>query len=204
MHPKNKYLLERFRTHMRVKNFSYHTINPYLSICGKFFEFTGKDSVRYLFRTQGKRVSKGRIWLELPQVVEREQRRKQFRISAPSGSKLFFCLNSKRYELEVVDISAGGSLAISDGPPQRAVVDQSLVQVKHLQEVELVFQPENEKIRVTIRQCEIKRLGRNPVTNQYEYGLEFQQMDETNIKKLNHLVYRFQRDFLRKRLRINA
>ncbi len=168
------------------------------------FEFTGQDGVKYLFHTQASRLFKGKIWLELPQVVEREQRRKQFRISVPSGSKLFFRLNSKRYELEVVDISAGGSLAILGGPPNRAIQDQNLLRVKHLQDVELVFLPDNENIRVIIHSCEIKRLGRNPVTNQYEYGLEFQEMDKPNTKKLNHLVYRFQREFLRKRLRINA
>jgi c-di-GMP-binding flagellar brake protein YcgR len=168
------------------------------------FEFTGKDGVKYLFHTQGCRVLKGKIWLKLPPVIEREQRRRQFRISTPSGSKLFFRLNSKRYELEVVDISVGGSLAILGGPPNRAIQDQNLLRVKHLQDVELVFPPESENMRVIIHYCEIKRLGRNPVTNQYEYGLEFHEMDKANTKKLNHLVYRFQREFLRKRLRVNA
>jgi c-di-GMP-binding flagellar brake protein YcgR len=168
------------------------------------FEFTGKDGVKYLFRTQGRRLMMGRIWLKLPQMIEREQRRKQFRISVPPGSKLIFRLNSRCYQLEVVDISVGGSLAILGGPSKRVIQDQNLLRVKHLQDVELVFPPESENMRVIIHDCEIKRLGRNPVTNQYEYGLEFQEIDKTNAKKLNHLVYRVQRDFLRKRLRINA
>ena len=168
------------------------------------FEFTDKDGVKYLFHTQGSRVIKGKIWLELPQWVEREQRRKQFRISAPTGSKLFFRLNSKRCELEVVDISMGGSLAILSGSPKRVTRFQNLLQVKNLQEVELVFPPESENRRVMVHGCEIKRLGRNPVIYQYEYGLEFQKMDRANINKLTRLVYTFQREFLRKRLRINA
>ena len=168
------------------------------------FEFTGNDGVKYLFRTHSSRVISGRIWLKLPRVVERKQRRKQFRISVPAGSKLIFKQNSKRYELEIVDISVGGSLAILGGPPNRVIHDQNLLRIKHLQDVELIFPPESENMPVIVHDCEIKRLGRNPVTNQYEYGLEFQHMDKTNIKRLNQLVYRFQREFLRKRLRINA
>jgi c-di-GMP-binding flagellar brake protein YcgR len=168
------------------------------------FEFTGKDGVKYLFRTRKSRVLKGRVWLESPQVVEREQRRKQFRISAPSGSKLFFCLDSIKFELNIVDISTGGSLAISEDPPHKTSQNRQLMQLKHLREVELVFPPEDENLRILIHDCEIRRLGRNPVTNQHEYGLSFQGMDNSNARKLNQLVYRFQREFLRKRLRINA
>lgn len=168
------------------------------------FEFTGKDNIKYVFRTRVTRIFNGKVWLKLPQVVTREQRRKQFRISAPTGSKLFFRLDTRRYELEVVDISVGGSLGILGGAPDTAIQDRNLLQVKHLEDVELVFPPASENLRVIIHRCEVKRLGRNPVTNQYEYGLEFQEIDQANTKKLNNLVYRFQREFLRRRLRINA
>ena len=43
----------------------------------------------------------------------------------------------------------------------------------------------------------IKQIGETPL-------LEFKEIDNRNKKKLNDLIYRFQREFLRKRLRINA
>ena len=52
--------------------------------------------------------------------------------------------------------------------------------------------------------AEIKRLKRNPLTGRYEYALEFQEIDSLNRRKLNEQIYRFQREFLRKRLRVNA
>ena len=41
------------------------------------FEFTGKDEVKYAFRSAAEQVFTKKIWLQLPSVVEREQRRRQ-------------------------------------------------------------------------------------------------------------------------------
>ena len=168
------------------------------------FEFTDKDNIKYSFRTSGTTIFKGKIWLRLPQWIERKQRRKQFRISVPAGSKVFFRLNNQRCKLNLIDISLGGSLGVLAGVPKHRHQDQNLLHVKHLNKVELFFPREDKNVRVIIDQCEVKRRGRNPATNQYEYGLEFKEIDISNTKTLTDLVFRFQREFLRKRLRINA
>ena len=168
------------------------------------FEFTDKDNIKYGFRTSGMKIFKGKIWLRLPQWIERKQRRKQFRISVPAGSKIFFHLNNQRCELKLIDISLGGSLGILAGVPNHRSQDQNPLHVKHLKKVELFFPREDKNVRVIIDYCEVKRVGRNPATNQYEYGLEFIEIDNSNTKKLTDLVFRFQREFLRKRLRVNA
>lgn len=168
------------------------------------FEFTDKDNIKYSFRTSGTAIFKGKIWLKVPQWVEREQRRKQFRISAPAGSKIFFSLNNQRCELKLIDISLGGSLGVLAAVPSHRSQYQTPRHVKHLKDVELFFPRKDENVHVIINLCEVKRLGLNPVTNQYEYGLEFQKIDNSNTKTLTDLVFRFQREFLRKRLRIDA
>jgi len=95
-------------------------------------------------------------------------------------------------------------LGVLGGVPGETDQDQNPLRVKHLKNVELIFPREDENVRVIINHCEVKRLGYNPVTHQYEYGLEFQEIDKSNFKTLNDLVFRFQREYLRKRLRVNA
>ena len=79
-----------------------------------------------------------------------------------------------------------------------------LARTEHIEALELNFPAENEGIRVTIKRAEIKRLRRYPQSNRYEYALEFQEIDSSNKKRLNEQIYRFQREFLRRRLRVNA
>jgi c-di-GMP-binding flagellar brake protein YcgR len=168
------------------------------------FEFTGNDEVKYAFRSAAEKIFTEKIWLQLPSVVEREQRRRQFRISAPLGSMLRFKLISTDYELKVIDISLGGSLGVLAGASKKNSKDLNRLQTKTVEDLELYFPTENEHILVTIKNAELKRFKRNPRTNQYEYALEFKTMDSFNKKRLNDLIYRFQREFLRKRLRVNA
>ncbi len=168
------------------------------------FEFTGKDGVKYAFRSAAEQVFTKKIWLQLPSVVERDQRRRQFRVSAPLGSILRFKLNSTGYELKVIDISLGGSLGVLAGASKKNSKDLNRLQTKTVEDLELYFPTENEHILVTIKGAELKRFKRNPRTNQYEYALEFKMMDSINKKRLNDLIYKFQREFLRKRLRVNA
>lgn len=168
------------------------------------FEFTGKDDIRYAFSSVPARLGKQKIWLPLPRTVEREQRRRQFRISAPQGSVLRFELNAVRYELKIIDISMGGSLGVLAGSAQKNSRDSHLEQIRQIETLELSFASDNEQIQVIIKRAEVKRLKRNPLTHQYEYALEFKDIDSFNKKKLNDLIYRFQREFLRKRLPINA
>lgn len=168
------------------------------------FEFTGKDEIKYTFRTAEWQIAKNKLWLQLPQSVEREQRRRQFRISAPAGTTLHFDLNSTRYVLKVIDISLGGSLGVLAGTSKKNNRNADLSQAAFIEGLELNFPSENERIRVTIERAEVKRLKRNSLTNQYEYALEFQEMDGINKRNLNDQIYRLQREFLRKRLRVNV
>ena len=168
------------------------------------FEYTGKDDIKYAFHAAAWQIDKNKIWLELPRVVERQQRRRQFRISAPAGTTLRFELHSIPYELKVIDISLGGSLGVLAGTSENINKNADLPQSGYIEALELNFPSEDEGIRVIIKRAEVKRLKRYPQGNRYEYALEFQEIDSLDKKKLNEQIYRFQREFLRKRLRVNA
>ena len=168
------------------------------------FEFTGKDEIKYAFQASVWQIENNKIWLELPRIVERQQRRRQFRISVPAGTTLCFKFNSIQYELKVIDLSLGGSLGALAGTAKDNNRNADLARIEHIQALELSFPAEYEGIRVTIKRATIKRLKHYPQNNRYEYALEFQEIDNINKKKLNEQIYRFQREFLRKRLRVNA
>ncbi|MBW2411812.1 MAG: PilZ domain-containing protein [Deltaproteobacteria bacterium] len=168
------------------------------------FEFIGIDEIRYAFQTRAWQINHNKIWLELPRMVERQQRRRQFRISAPAGTALRFKLNSIPYELKVIDISLGGSLGVLAGSASHNHRDAGLSRAEYIEALELNFPSEYEGIRVTINRAEVRRLKRYPQSNRYEYALEFQEIDSINKKRLNEQIYKFQREFLRRRLRVNA
>jgi hypothetical protein len=52
------------------------------------FEFTGRDHIEYGFTTIGGEIQGKRTFVKMPRLVERNQRRKLFRINAPAGTKL--------------------------------------------------------------------------------------------------------------------
>ncbi|MGD8763371.1 MAG: PilZ domain-containing protein [Desulfobacteraceae bacterium] len=168
-----------------------------------YFEFTDKDNVNHSFSTGGGEIIDRNIWLKLPQVVKREQRRKLYRLTAPTGTKLYVNLHSKQYELKVIDISLGGSLGVLAGIQHGDLQDPILSYAGIFENIEVVFPPGEENLRVAIKSAKVKRLGENSLTKQHEYALQFLEIDQNQTKILTDLIYRFQREFLRNRLRIN-
>jgi c-di-GMP-binding flagellar brake protein YcgR len=168
------------------------------------FEFTDKDNVNYAFSTQGAEIINKNIWIKLPQFVKRQQRRKLYRLTAPSGTELHLNLHAKRYELQVIDISLGGALGVLAGIQHGNQQDPILSYTGIFKNIEVVFPPKEENLRVAVKSAKVKRLGENPLTNQHEYALQFLEMDQIQTKTLTDLIYRFQREFLRNRLRVNV
>ena len=178
--------------------------NADIDMCPIDFEFTDKDNGNCFFSTRGGEISDRNIWIKLPRIVRREQRRKLYRLTAPSGTKLYVNLHSKRYELKVIDISLGGSLGVLAGIQHGDPQDPILSYIGIFEDVEIVFPSEEENLKVTIRSAKVKRLGQNPLTKQHEYALQFLEIDQIHAKILTDLIYRFQREFLRNRLRVNV
>jgi c-di-GMP-binding flagellar brake protein YcgR len=164
------------------------------------FEFTGKDHINYVFTTIGGQIADNQICIKMPGEVERNQRRKLFRIDAPAETKLCFSIHATRHELEVIDISLGGSLAaliLTDNPAKHKV---PFPDIQALRDVELVFPEEMNRQPIRIKTAQIKRVKKNPETTRYEMALEFNQMSKSDKRLLNDLIYRLQRQHLRKRL----
>jgi c-di-GMP-binding flagellar brake protein YcgR len=164
------------------------------------FEFTGRDHIKYSFTTRGGEILGQRTFVKMPPVVERNQRRNLFRINAPAGTKICLTPAGIRLELEVINLSIGGSLAalvqtnpnVKGSPP---LADNYL-----LKNAKLAFPAEIMRQSVKIGTIQIKRMKMDPVTKRYVVALEFYEMDKSEERKLTDLIYQLQRKDLRKRL----
>ena len=58
------------------------------------FEFTREDKVNYSFSTYGWEIYRDEIGVRFPEFIEREQRRRDFRLAVPSDTKLYIQVDS--------------------------------------------------------------------------------------------------------------
>jgi hypothetical protein len=158
------------------------------------------DNINYVFTTIGGQIAGNQIYIKLPEEMERKQRRKLFRINAPAETKLCFSIQGTRHELQVIDISLGGSLAALVQTDIHVQPKPPFLDTRPLKDVELIFPAEIFRQSIKIKTAQIKRLKKNPETTRYEIALEFNQISKSDQRLLNDLIYRLQRQSLRKRL----
>ena len=165
------------------------------------FEFAGKDNINYTFETGTEQISRKMIWVRLPEIVYRYQRRGHFRMEAPHGTRLFFNINDTRYSLLVINISLGGTLGVLVSLTKNMELELYKKAPQMLKYVELIFPTKNDngQSKVNIKQCKIKRQQINPQTQRHECAIEFKEIAPDQQKKLTRLFYQWQRDYLKKR-----
>lgn len=168
------------------------------------FEFSGKDDINYNFETGIDQISQKMIWVRLPEIVYRYQRRGHFRLEAPYGTRLCLKINDQPYELLVINISLGGTLGVLSTLPimmERELRERS---PEILENLELIFpsnddNEDSEDLTVKLKQCKVIRQRRNSQTQGYEFAIEFKEMAEDQQKRLTTLFYQCQREYLKKR-----
>ncbi len=198
-------------TDIRVKN-----NNPFFSIdytkgfkeavvdldaCKLKFKFIGKDNIHYKFSTSGAQIShnNNKIWIKFPGAIERMQRRKNFRIDAPISTIIFYKENSTEHKINVTNISAGGAhgaVAYVDNKTQKELAWEA---GKILRDLELVFQSKK-NATVYIKEASVIRLHKHTQKKQYNFAINFSDISQNEKNILIELIYKFQRESLRKRV----
>ena len=170
------------------------------------FEFADKDNINYAFETIPDQISRSKIWIKLPEIIYRYQRRKYFRLEAPHGTKLYFKINDTSFNLLVINVSLGGTLGAMVGLPKEMELAFQKNSVNMLEYVELIFPScdNDEDYRVNIKQCKIKRQLINPKTRNLECAIEFEEIAEDQQKQLKAIFYQWQRDYLKRRKRFKV
>ncbi len=165
------------------------------------FEFKGRDRVVYRFRTYGGYVSGKDIFVPFPHHIERVQRRRRFRLEAPLGAKVVFSRYADKYEMTLLNLSEGGALVGTGKSSSRQPVFQEGDFLGH---IAVLFQTEGQQFRIPIRKALVKRLEKNPLTLRYQYAIQFKDLGKGERKDLKELIYLFQRDFLKKRQKVEG
>jgi len=73
-----------------------------------------------------------------------------------------------------------------------------------LRHLVVLFQAEESLFRIPIEKALVKRLDKNPLTLRYQYALQFTNLGQGEMNDLRELIYLFQRDFLKKRQKVEG
>jgi c-di-GMP-binding flagellar brake protein YcgR len=165
------------------------------------FEFKGKDRLVYRFRTYGGYISGRDIFIPFPRHIERVQRRRYFRLEAPLGARMVVPRYAKEYEFSLLNLSEGGALLGSGkGSPRKPVFQEG----DFLRHMSVLFISEGQQFRIPIQKAMIRRLDRDLLTYRYQYALQFVELGQDERSDLKELIYLFQRDFLKKRQKVEG
>lgn len=165
------------------------------------FNFNGPDNLEYIFTTSGGKFYDNEIQINFPDYIERLQRRRYFRISVPTGTKLFFESDQVQREINLINISMRGTLGLLktfDGKDQKKPVFKK---EDYLKNIKIIFPSDtkdNEQ-EVNINKTIIRRAEHNPQKNMDLYAFEFVSIDRDQEKTLIQIIFNLQRLFLQKK-----
>ena len=68
-----------------------------------------------------------------------------------------------------------------------------------MKDLVILFPSEEGAFKVNVKEASVKSVENDILMNHYRYGLQFTYVEKTEKKALRNLIYRFQREFLRRR-----
>jgi c-di-GMP-binding flagellar brake protein YcgR len=159
-------------------------------------EFLGVDRVQYAFVSRVVRIDRTDLYLEMPEYVEKVQRRQFFRIAPPLGAKITISRIGRPQDASLINVSEGGALVVVKehvrGLPKPAVGETLL-------NIRLRCVTENLQTEIKIGKATIVRVQTEPRSEQTACALEFLQMDPRERRLLQEFIFLCQREILRKR-----
>ncbi len=161
-----------------------------------YFEFNDENKIQYRFKTTVDKIFGKRIKFHFPEFIERAQRRKAFRISVPSGTKMFYTHRNKQLEFDIIDISDGGLLA-----GIKAIHHENAILFKGGKLYNLLISAARKDISVNIKvgSAEIVRMEQIRENARFNYGLRFIDIKSEDRDSLKRFIYYCQRRILKKR-----
>ncbi len=167
------------------------------------FEFTGNDNLNYTFKTSGGEIHQDEIKVKFPDFINRKQRRRDFRLEVPPGTRLHVKINSKLFKMTVLDVSLGGTLVALSGSVSESEYKQFIKTGYNFEDIELLFPMEGKSFKSKIKKATIVRMVKGSFKPKNCCGIQFVIIDKNEKKALTKFIYKFQQQFLRKRLRLN-
>ena len=195
--------------HRQKNSFMIDSPKDFLSIFGDLkdvkmnFEFTGNDNLSYTFKTSGGEIHNDEINVIFPDFINRKQRRKDFRLEVPPGTKLYININSKLLKMTVLDVSLGGTLIALVGHMSESENKQFFKIGESFEDIELLFPMEGKSFKSQIKKATIVRVVKGSLKPINCCALQFVSIDKNEEKALTKFIYKYQQQLLRKRIRLN-
>lgn len=161
-----------------------------------YFEFTDKKKIHYSFKTFLEDITGDNTLVHSPKTINRLQRRENFRITPPSGTRLNLIKEEKTFELDVVNLSQNGVLLQQ---PTKNHVSKVFSKGITLNNIELFCPAENGAGYFLIQRAVIRRVEKDIGRGCFYYALQFQEIDKKVEEDLKTLIYDCQREELKKR-----
>jgi len=164
------------------------------------FKFTGPDKIEYSFSTRGGQIADRDIWLPFPEAIERIQRRKHFRIDTPPGTQIRLSVKRASRLADILNLSQGGLLCVLVRLKKEIRTEPLLRVGDTLNDITLTCpNEEGPEDEIPIKTAVVRRVEADPNHYRHRYAMEFHDMTFSEQGDLTKVIYRLQREFLRKR-----
>ena len=161
-----------------------------------YFEFSDEIKIKYSFKSTIDSIFGKRIKFNFPEIIERSQRRKAFRIPAPPNTRLAFADKNNQFQFDIIDVSEGGLLAWID---ERYHQEDILFNGSMLRNMTLSSEMDYVPLNIKIKSAEIVRLKKYKDDRMFSFGFKFTEIDSTEKNLLTNFIYYCQRRVLKKR-----
>ncbi len=160
-------------------------------------EFLGNDRVQYSFSSKVTKVTEGGLWMEMPEYLERVQRRQFFRIAPPAETRMTFSRIGKPQDASLINLSEGGAL-VTLNEPARGI--SRLIPGENLRSLRLRCKTENLSADIRIGKAAVVREQTEHGNEEASYALRFLEIDPRDRRLLQEFIFMCQREILRKRI----
>jgi len=155
-------------------------------------EYLENDGVPRSFLSRVIQVDTRGIWVEFPGKIQRDQKRKFFRLRAPSGTEIFFRRDAGKEEKGTVkDYSLGGVAFLINKEVSLKPGDQ-------LKNLRLCIPEGREVLKVSVSLAVVIRAEPDSFQGQPFYALEFLEFPEASKKEFTRHIFEKQRNLLRR------
>lgn len=148
----------------------------------------------------GERAGKD-IWVKFPEYIERKQKRDDFRLRLPYGTNIYLTASEAKWKLRVENLSRGGILAVETISAKSDVLFQ---EGDAVEELRIRFPRAREHKTILVNKAVVKRVTRDAGKKRRFYAFQFIELERPSETILVQHIYDLQREFLRRRLPIDA